>query len=359
PLHCPYCSNPTATRPGGNELNTEEWRRQFFDAADLGALHLGLSGGEPLSRPDLPELTRAAREAGLYTNLITSGLGLNAKRLGELADAGLDSIQISFQADQPGLGDQIAGIQAHERKLEAVRLVKQTEIPLSLNVVLHRGNIDRLPEIIAFAERLGAERLELANTQFYGWAFQNRRQLLPSRQQVTRAIEVAAAATKRLHGRMELVFVIPDYFAERPKPCMHGWGMRMLTVNPHGDVLPCPTASEIKSLTFDNVRQRPLAEIWREGAAFQRFRGTEWMPDPCKSCSFREIDFGGCRCQAALLTGDPAVTDPVCTYSPHHSLLTTALEEAGVAAKESAQSWDVPRLNFRQNPGGRVGEITR
>ncbi len=349
PLHCPYCSNPAVLRSNGRELTTEEWRRQFFDAADLGALHVGLSGGEPLTRPDLAELVKAAREAGLYTNLITSALGLNARRLGELNDAGLDSIQISFQADQAELGNSIAGIDAHERKLEAVRLVKETDIPLSLNVVLHRGNIDRLSEIIAFAERLGAERLELANTQFYGWAFRNRAQLLPSREQVTKAAAIAMEASKRLTGSMELLFVVPDYFSDRPKPCMHGWGQRMLTVNPHGDVLPCPTASEIKSLSFDNVRERSLPEIWREGIAFQRFRGTEWMPDPCKSCEFREIDFGGCRCQAALLTGDAAVTDPVCKLSPHHSVLTTALEEA-FAASVKAAAWEAGALNFRQNP---------
>ncbi len=247
PLHCPYCSNPGALRATGRELTTDEWRRQLFDAAELGALHVGFSGGEPLTRPDLPELTSAAREAGLYTNLITSAPGLTARKLEDLEHAGLDSIQISFQADRAELGDQIAGIQAHERKLEAVRLVKETEISLSLNVVLHRGNIDRLGEIIAFAEGLGAERLELANTQFYGWAYRNRRHLLPSLEQVTSASEIAAAASQRLAGRMELLFVIPDYFSDRPKPCMHGWGMRMLTINPHGDVLPCPTASEIKS----------------------------------------------------------------------------------------------------------------
>jgi len=350
PLHCPYCSNPPAPRSGGEELTTEEWRRQLFDAADLGALHVGFSGGEPLSRPDLPELTRFAREAGLYTNLITSALGLTEKKLKDLTDAGLDSIQISFQADQADLGDRIAGVRAHERKLEAVALVQKADLPLSINVVLHRGNIDRLAEIIGLAEALGAERLELANTQFYGWAFRNRMHLLPSREQVKRATEIAAAAALRLAGRMELLFVVPDYFSDRPKPCMHGWGMRMLTINPRGDVLPCPTAGDIKTLAFENVRRRPLQEIWQESDSFQRFRGTEWMPDPCKSCAFREVDFGGCRCQAALLTGDAAVTDPVCGLSPHHALVTATLQESEETAVAAQQPWNAEALSFRQNP---------
>ncbi len=350
PLHCPYCSNPPAPRAGGGELTAEEWRRQLFDAADLGALHVGFSGGEPLLRPDLPELTRSAREAGLYTNLITSALGLTEKRLGELCEAGLDSIQISFQADEGELGDRIAGIRAHERKLEAVALVKKADLPFSMNVVLHRGNIDRLAQIIDFAEELGAERLELANTQFYGWAFRNRLQLLPSREQVKRAAEIAVEAGKRLAGRMELIFVVPDYFSDRPKPCMHGWGMRMLTINPKGDVLPCPTAGDIKTMTFENVRQRPLREIWEDSDSFRRFRGTEWMPDPCKTCAFKEVDFGGCRCQAALLTGDPSVTDPVCGLSPHHSMVTAILGEAGETALATATAWNEEALSFRQNP---------
>ena len=277
-----------AVRPGGNELTTAEWRRQFFAAADLGALHVGLLRRRaPFPAGSSRTHSRRTGSGPLHQLDHQRPRPERARRLGELVDAGLDSIQISFQADQPELGDQIAGIQAHERKLEAVRLVKATELPLTLNVVLHRGNVDRLADIIAFAERLGAERLELANTQFYGWAFQNRRQLLPSREQVSRAAAIAAAATKRLHGRMELLsLVIPDYFAERPKPCMHGWGMRMLTVNPHGDVLPCPTAGEIKSLTFDNVRDRPLAEIWREGSAFQRFRGIGMDARPVQVVQF-------------------------------------------------------------------------
>src|SRR6266478_4096778 len=286
PLHCPYCSNPTELASPRNELTTDEWKRVLDEAAELGVLHVGFSGGEPLQRADLATLVRAARAAGLYSNLITSSLGLNRRRAEELKEAGLDSVQISFQSDQETLADQIAGTAAHARKLAAARLVRELGFPLTVNVVLHRGNIARLEQIISLAERLGAQRLELANTQYYGWAFKNRASLLPSRAQMEQAARIAAEAKTRLLGRMEILFVLPDYYSERPKPCMFGWGNRFMTVNPVGEVLPCPTAGEIKGLRFDNIREHPLAWIWKESETFNRFRGTAWMPEPCRSCEF-------------------------------------------------------------------------
>ncbi len=350
PLHCPYCSNPTKLPPVGDELATDEWRRVLNEASEIGALHVGFSGGEPLQRPDLGELVAAAHAAGLYSNLITSSLGLSRGRAEELKAAGLDSVQISFQSDEEPLANLIAGTKAHAKKLEAAALVRELGFPLTINVVLHRGNIGRLGEIIALAESLGAERLELANTQFYGWAFQNRAALLPTRAQVRTAAEISFAAKKRLMGKMEVIFVAPDYYADRPKPCMHGWGSRHLTVNPRGDVLPCPTAGEIKSLRFENIRQKPLRWIWEESESFNRFRGTEWMPQPCQSCEFREIDFGGCRCQAALLTEDAANTDPACSLSPFRERLTTLVDSiqdpaVGVPFVEGAG-----QIVYRENP---------
>jgi PqqA peptide cyclase len=342
PLHCPYCSNPTrpATR---DELNTEEWTQVIREAAGLGVLQIGFSGGEPLQRNDLEPLIRVARETGLYTNLITSGLGINEKRTKLLAESGLDNIQVSFQAARAELADAIAGVRdAHCLKLRTVRLIHEVGIALSLNVVLHRFNIDQLEEIIGLAQTLKASRLELASTQYYGWAFRNLSRLIPTRDQVEVAAQVASAARKRLKGVMEVLYVLPDYFTGRPKPCMSGWGRRYLTVNPNGSVLPCPTASEIPGLVFDNIRQKSLAWIWKESESFIRFRGTKWMPEPCQSCPQREIDYGGCRCQAALLTGNPANTDPACQYSPFHRLVPEAVRSG------SAES-SVAGLLFRQN----------
>ena len=341
PLHCPYCSNPTRY-PDGRELTTAEWQRVFREAAELGVLHAGLSGGEPLQRADLPELVAAAHEAGLYTNLITSAAGLNQTRFGQLKSAGLDNIQISFQSDEELAANRIAGAAMHRVKLTAARLARAEGFPLTVNVVLHRDNIDRLAEIIVLAEELEAERLELANVQYYGWAFRNRAALLPTRGQIAAAAVIGAQQTKRLLGQMRILFVTPDYYSDRPKPCMDGWGSRYLTVNPAGEVLPCPTAKEIKELRFDNVREHGLGWIWHESAAFNRFRGTEWMPLPCRECEFREVDFGGCRCQAALLAGDASVTDPACSLSPYRDRLT--------AFVESAQNRQTLDFEFRQNP---------
>jgi PqqA peptide cyclase len=345
PLHCPYCSNPTQAR-NDQELTTNEWTRVIREAAALGVLQIGFSGGEPLARRDLPDLVRAAREANLYTNLITSGIGLDDDRVRALRDAGLDSVQLSFQSDNTDLADEIAGARAHQLKLDAAAKIRAAGIPLSLNFVIHRRNIDRLAEMIALAESLQAERVELANVQFYGWAFLNRAALLPTREQVVRAREIATAAKARLTGKIDIFYVLPDYYETRPKPCLNGWGQRYLTVDPIGDVLPCPTASSaIPDLRFENVRARELDWIWRESESFNRFRGTEWMPEPCQSCPQREIDFGGCRCQAALLTGNAANTDPVCDLSPNRAAAVDI-----VLREVDSLGYPAPDWTYRTNP---------
>ena len=344
PLHCPYCSNPTRLR-SDRELTTDEWCRVIREAAGLGVLQIGFSGGEPLARRDLAELVHGARQARLYTNLITSGVGLDKNRARELRDAGLDSVQLSFQSDHVDLADEIAGAHAHQRKLDAAAIIRAAGISLSLNFVIHRRNIDRLPQIIELTETLSAGRVELANVQFYGWAFLNRAALLPTREQVARAREVATAAKTRLAGKIDIFYVLPDYYETRPKPCLNGWGQRYLTVNPIGDVLPCPTASSaIPDLRFENVRERRLDWIWRESESFNRFRGMGWMPEPCRSCPQREIDFGGCRCQAALLTGNAASTDPVCTLSPNRASVDAVLDDLNQSSS-SSHDW-----TFRVNP---------
>ncbi len=344
PLHCPYCSNPTQAR-NNHELTTDEWKRVIHEAAKLGVLQIGFSGGEPLARRDLAELIRAAREANLYANLITSGIGFDDDRISSLRDAGLDSVQLSFQSDEADLADEIAGAGAHQRKLEVAAKIRAAGIPLSLNFVIHRRNIDRLPEIIGLSETLEAERVELANVQFYGWAFLNRAVLLPTREQVVRAREIATAAKARLAGKIDIFYVLPDYYETRPKPCLNGWGQRYLTVNPTGDVLPCPTASSaIPDLRFENVRARALDWIWQESESFNRFRGTEWMPEPCRSCPQKEIDFGGCRCQAALLTGNAANTDPVCELSPNRARVDAVLRDVNLTS-DHAHHW-----TYRINP---------
>ena len=338
--------SPEVAPPHRNgELTTDEWKRVIREAAALGVLQIGFSGGEPLARRDLPELVRVAREANVYSNLITSGIGLDDERVYALRDAGLDSVQLSFQSDESDLSDEIAGARAHQHKLHAATKIREAGIPLSLNFVIHQRNIDRLSQMIELTETLGAERVELANVQFYGWAFLNRAALLPTREQVARAREVATAAKERLAGKIDIFYVLPDYYETRPKPCLNGWGQRYLTINPIGDMLPCPTASSaIPALTFENVRGRALDWIWRESESFNRFRGTEWMPEPCRSCPQREIDFGGCRCQAALITGNAANTDPVCEFSPDRAMVDTVLSDVN-SGSESVRGW-----TYRVNP---------
>lgn len=328
PLRCAYCSNPLDWAGHADALTTEDWLRVFREAEALGVVQLNLTGGEPLLRDDLERLVEGARGLDLYTNLITSGIPLARDRLARLKAAGLDNVQVSIQDVTAPASDRVAGVRAFDRKLEVARWVKELGLPLTLNVVLHRENLHHVAEVIALAETLGADRLELANTQYLGWALVNRRTLLPTREQLDTAREVARAARRRLRGRMEVLFVTPDYYAEFPKACMDGWGRRFLVVAPDGLVLPCHAARSLPGLVFDNARKRPLAEIWRHSAAFDAFRGEAWMPEPCRSCDRRAVDFGGCRCQAYQLTGDATATDPACSLAPAHSLIEAARGEA-------------------------------
>ena len=345
PLHCPYCSNPLNLGDYSDELTTQEWQRVLVEAKELGVLQLHLSGGEPLLRRDLVEIVRNASGLGLYTNLITSGFGLSSRRAELLRAAGLDHVQISIQADEPTIADRIAGAPSFERKKAAARLVKKLGWPLTVNVVLHRHNIDRIDRILDMAADLEADRVELANTQYYGWAWRNRDGLLPSRAQLENAEATVRATRGRLDGRMEIIYVVPDYYSRYPKPCMGGWGRRQLTVVPNGDVLPCPTAHALP-LPRASVREHSLTWIWEGSPLFQSFRGTGWMPYPCQGCDRREIDFGGCRCQAFQLTGDAARTDPVCHLSPDHGLVAAAVRAANSDTRPARES-----LIFRPHPG--------
>jgi len=328
PLRCPYCSNPLELERHRRELDTETWLRVFDEAEELGVVQLSLSGGEPCLRDDLEELVRGARELDLYTNLATSGVPLPRERLVGLRAAGLDNVQVSIQDVTAEASDEVAGLRSFEKKLQVARWVKEIGFSLTLNVVLHRQNLDRTAEIIALAESLDANRLELANTQYLGWALVNRKALLPTLRQLEDARAVAAEARERLKGKMELLFVTPDYYSKFPKACMDGWGRRFLLVSPEGLVLPCHAAHTLPGLRFDNVRERSLADIWQNGEGFGRFRGESWMKEPCASCERRAVDFGGCRCQAYALAGDAAATDPVCSLSPDHALVASAREEA-------------------------------
>ncbi|HVR46196.1 MAG TPA: pyrroloquinoline quinone biosynthesis protein PqqE [Candidatus Binatia bacterium] len=320
-LQCPYCYNPLALREYRDELETEQWCDVLGQAAALGVVQAHFSGGEPTLRRDLAAIVACASGAGLYTNLITQGTFLDDSMLDELLASGLDHVQISVQAPEAALADRIAGATAHERKLDALRRALQRDVAVTLNCVLHRLNHDAIGDVIALAQELGVRRLELANVQFYGWAYRNRLALMPTREQVERGEAAVAAARQRLRGAMEIVYVLPDYFDEFPKPCMNGWGRQFMTVTPNGTVLPCPAAAAIRTLRFENVRERALGEIWGESDSFRCYRGTGWMPEPCRSCERREIDWGGCRCQAFLLTGDAGVTDPVCSLSSDHHLV--------------------------------------
>jgi pyrroloquinoline quinone biosynthesis protein E len=333
PLRCGYCSNPVDLLRHREEIDTDTWCRVFSEAAELGVLHLHLSGGEPLARPDLARLVTHARTAGLYTNLITSAYGLDDARLDALETAGIDHIQISIQHVDPTLANAIAGTDVHDDKLRAARAVHARGIPLSINVVIHRGNIDRVGEIIALASDLGAERLELATAQYHGWALKNRDALLPSREALERAADAVRAARSKLGSRLAILYVLPDYYTDVPKPCMDGWGRRFMTVTPDGIALPCPGAHALP-LAFETVRDRALRAIWFESEAFNAYRGAAWMKEPCVSCERRDVDFGGCRCQAFALTGDARNADPACAKAPAHGLVTEARESAHREAPE-------------------------
>ena len=329
PLQCPYCSNPLELERASGELSTAEWRRVMDEAVDMGVLHVHFSGGEPTVRKDLEDLVAHAAKVGLYSNLITSAVLLSEDRVTRLADLGLDHVQISFQDSTPELGDRIAGYKgAIDKKTQAARWVRKAGIPLTVNAVMHRQNLHHLEDMIDMAVALDAERIEVAQVQYYAWAFRNRAAFLPTRAQLDRAVEIVAEARERLKGVLVFDFVVPDYYAQRPKSCMGGWGRQFINISPSGKVLPCHAAEIIPELRFETVRDKPLEWIWEHSEAFNRFRGTAWMPEPCRSCDRREIDWGGCRCQALMLTGRADVTDPACALSPDRALLEEPLKEA-------------------------------
>lgn len=335
PLRCPYCSNPLALERAGAELDTAAWQRVLTEAAGLGVLQVHFSGGEPLVRRDLECLIGHAAKVGLYSNLITSGIGLNAARISALAIAGLEHVQISLQDSDQAAGDRVAGFAgAQAQKQRAARFVREAGLPLTINAVVHRQNLDRLGDIIELALALGGDRLEVAHVQYYAWALTNRAALLPGREQLERATALVEAARIRLRGRLAIDYVVPDYYARRPKACMGGWGRRFLNVTPAGKVLPCHAAETLTGLRFPNVGNANLTEIWHTDAAFARFRGTEWMPEPCSSCERRQIDWAGCRCQAFALTGDASRTDPACSLSPDHDLMISARADTAQSAPD-------------------------
>ncbi len=334
PLRCPYCSNPLDYADRREALDADDWARVLHEAAELGVVHVGLTGGEPALRPDLEAIVGAAASAGLYSLLVTSGVGVDAQRLSALRDAGLRSVQLSIQDVDAASSDGIAGLACFETKIDFARAVRALGLPLVLNVVLHRRNLDRVGEIIELAGTLDAERLELANTQYHGWAWRNRDALMPRREQLEAAAQRVAEARRRAR-RPEIVYVLPDYFAGRPKPCMGGWGRSTIVVTPDGTVQPCHEAGDLPGLEFWNAARRPLAECWRDAPGMSAFRGEDWMMEPCRSCDERKRDFGGCRCQAWRLTGDAAATDPACRLAPTHALV----ERARDAANEEAPDW--------------------
>jgi PqqA peptide cyclase len=339
PLRCPYCSNPLDLERRSAELDTQTWARVFREAAALGILQVHLSGGEPTARADLAEIVRSCIAAGLYSNLITAGVGVTRKRLEELSEAGLDHVQISFQGADAATTDRVAGLsRAHERKLAFAADVRALGLPLTVNVVVHRANIGQVPQFLDLALGLGAKRIEVAHAQYYGWALRNRAALMPTREQVAEAVRVVEEARGQLKGRLVIDAVLPDYYAQYPKPCMNGWGRQSLNVTPSGRVLPCHAAETIPGLEFWTVREHPLAEIWRDSPAFNAFRGTEWMQEPCRTCPRRERDFGGCRCQALAIAGDAAATDPACHLSPLHSRIQ-ALAEIDAAGEEATYDY--------------------
>ena len=327
PLSCPYCSNPVELIRAQQELPPEDWARVFRQAADLGVLQVHVSGGEPGARRDLAQIVSSARDAGLYVNLITSGIGITRERLQELDRAGVDHVQLSLQGIRPDMADRISGHPGSwEKKMGFAGWVAEIGFPLTINAVVHRQNLERLPEMIALAETLGARRIEVATVQFHGWADLNRRALMPTRQQAAAARQIVNDARIRLRGRMVIDYVPADHHAVFPKACMGGWGSTGLNVAPDGTVLPCHAAASIPWMRFENVRERSLADIWHLSDAFNAFRGTSWMPEPCRSCERKEVDFGGCRCQAMALAGDARATDPVCSKSPLNAALVEQAE---------------------------------
>ena len=345
PLQCPYCSNPTELIKKDTEISTTDWGRVFAEAADLGVLQVSISGGEPAARRDLTELIRAARDADLYVNLITSGIGLTQGRLDDLVEAGCDHIQLSLQDVDSDGAKLISNMdKSLERKLDFARWVRERSVPLTVNAVMHRLNLDRLPETIELALELGARRLEVANVQYHGWAALNKQVLMPTQEQSSRTNQIVAEARESLHGRLLIDYVPVDHYAEYPKSCMNGWGRVALIVAPDGSVLPCHNATTLEHLSFPNVRDQSLSAIWYESSAFNAYRGDSWMPEICRSCDRKEIDFGGCRCQALAILGDASAADPVCSRAHPHSLV--------IATDESPQVGEVAtneQITYRPN----------
>ncbi|HVH69816.1 MAG TPA: pyrroloquinoline quinone biosynthesis protein PqqE [Candidatus Dormibacteraeota bacterium] len=356
PLHCVYCSNPLQLQSRANELSTEVWSRVFQEAAEAGVLQVDFTGGEPLARPDIIDLVRNARSAGLYVSLITSGLPIDEGRLDLLVNAGLDHFQLSFQGGREETAKDISDTKSHQHKLRVLQWLKRYRTGLTLNFVIHRRNIDELEEMLFIVEDSGAGSVEFASVQYYGWAFANRQNLLPTRQQLDYCVERLGRAEKELRNKTRVLFVVPDYYAKFPKPCVGGWGRKLMLITPSGDALPCHAAPVIPGLKFENVKNRRLREIWEHPEAFQKFRGEEWMQEPCKSCDRRTHDFGGCRCQAMLLAGDAAATDPVCSLAPQRpkvdAILTTINEpeRARSSAPSSANLPTKPEWLYRPNP---------
>ncbi|HEU0367717.1 MAG TPA: pyrroloquinoline quinone biosynthesis protein PqqE [Candidatus Acidoferrum sp.] len=345
PLHCVYCSNPRELAARSEELPTEVWARVFAEAAAAGVMQLDLTGGEPLARPDLTKLIQSARAAGLYVNLITSGLPLDEIRLDELVAAGLDHFQLSFQGAREETANEISGTKTHAQKLKVLGWLKSRRVAVTLNFVLHRNNLDQLNEMLSVAENSSASRIEFAHVQYYGWAFANRDQLLPSREQLMQSLEFFKQAEERLRGKIKVEYVVPDYYAKFPKPCMGGWGRKAMLITPRGDAMPCHAASVIPGLRFDNVKDKSVKEFWESSEAFQKFRGETWMQEPCKSCDRRTQDFGGCRCQAMLLAGNAAATDPVCSLSPERLRVDSIL-----AAIPAQREHSAPRVASQPTP---------
>jgi pyrroloquinoline quinone biosynthesis protein E len=319
-----------------DELSTADWLSIFQQASEMGVLQLHLTGGEPLARPDLTELIGGARAAQLYSNLITSGVGLDERRLDQLIEAGLDHIQLSFQDSEEAAANEFAGTRSHALKLRIAQMIRERRVAFTVNMVVHRRNLDRLSEMIAFAEQTGAQKLEIANVQYYGWALRNREALLPTRRQLDESIEIVEAARERLKGKLRIDFVFPDYYSKYPKPCMNGWGHQQMLIDPAGRVLPCHAAAVIPGLDLPSACQHKLQWIWEDSPAFNRFRDESWMPEPCRSCDRRTRDFGGCRCQAFLFVGDAAATDPVCILAPQHALVEEILQNVN---RSDAREW--------------------
>lgn len=333
PLHCVFCYNPVdyATQP--EELSTEDWLRVLREGREMGAVQLGLSGGEPLLRDDLEVIVAEAHRLGYYTNLLTSGVGLTAQRAAALKAAGLDHVQLSFQDSTREMNDFLSHTKTFELKNRVAKIIKDQGWPMVMNVVIHRLNIDHIGRIIEMAAELDAEYIELANTQYYSWAFVNRAQLLPTHEQLKRAEAITDEWRQKLDGRMRIFFVAPDYHEGKAKKCVNGWGSMFITVTPDGTALPCHTAKMLPGLSFPNVRETSLREAWFESEGFNRYRGTGWMKEPCSSCEHKEEDLGGCRCQAYLIAQDAEAADPVCRKSPHHDKVLAVVAQAEADAR--------------------------